>query len=179
MVPRVKTFAWRLLRKALPTGMRAGKYSDHIKKNCIRCENQDDMHLFFTCSFAKAAWILHPWFINAEILANNYSSIAAIIHAFLNLGHPQASLINIITFLWCLWKARNDMLFSRKETKPTQVHQAMQAILKNQELVLQSDLEGPNIWQTNHSPKVLPNTQNKAFEGTTTVSNCRVYSDAA
>jgi hypothetical protein len=34
MVPRVQTFAWRLLRKALPTGKRAGKYSIHINKEC-------------------------------------------------------------------------------------------------------------------------------------------------
>lgn len=32
IVPRVKTFAWRLLRRALPSGLRASRYSKHIKK---------------------------------------------------------------------------------------------------------------------------------------------------
>jgi hypothetical protein len=48
MVPRVRTFAWRLLRGALPTGKRAGKYSKHISETCSRCGKiEDEMHIFF------------------------------------------------------------------------------------------------------------------------------------
>jgi hypothetical protein len=35
--PRVKTFAWRLIRKALVTGARDSKFSKHIAKECSRC----------------------------------------------------------------------------------------------------------------------------------------------
>lgn len=70
------------------------------------------------------------------MLAHNHATIPASILAILNSTHPQASLINIMTFLWCIWKARNDKLFGRKDTSPMQVYQAMQAILKNQELAL-------------------------------------------
>jgi hypothetical protein len=31
MAPRVQTFAWRILRKALPTSKRASRYSKHMK----------------------------------------------------------------------------------------------------------------------------------------------------
>ena len=48
MIPRVQTFAWRLLRKALPTGLRAGRFSIHISELCCRCGQQEnEIHLFF------------------------------------------------------------------------------------------------------------------------------------
>ena len=58
MVPRVQTFAWRLLRRALPTGKGAGRLSVHIKENCSRCGIiEDDMHLFFLCPFFKSSLV--------------------------------------------------------------------------------------------------------------------------
>ena len=61
MIPKVKTFAWRLLRKALPTGLRAGRFSVHISQLCSKCgKPEDEMHLFFLCDFARAAWFLNP-----------------------------------------------------------------------------------------------------------------------
>ena len=57
MAPRVQTFSWRLLRRALPTGKRASKFSKHISENCARCGNlEDEMHMLFLCPFSKAAW---------------------------------------------------------------------------------------------------------------------------
>ena len=35
MPPRVKTFSWRLIRRALATGLRASRFSNHIKKECV------------------------------------------------------------------------------------------------------------------------------------------------
>jgi hypothetical protein len=70
MAPRVQTFAWRLLRRALPIGKRASKFSKHIKEDCSRCGGvEDEMHMLFLCAFSKAAWFSAPWFIRTEILA--------------------------------------------------------------------------------------------------------------
>jgi hypothetical protein len=131
MMPRIQTFAWRLLRRALPTGKRAGRFSIHIDKECSRCGMlEDEMHLFFLCPFAKAAWYSHPWFIRTEVLAADHHSVTSIIQAIMSSGHPYISVVNMYTFLWCLWKTRNDALFGRKANKPSHVYTAMKAILQ-------------------------------------------------
>jgi hypothetical protein len=99
----VQAFVWRFLRKALPTGARAGKYSTHISKLCSRCGlEEDDIHLFFTCNFARAAWFSAPWFIRSYYLTVNCDSLSQIIVNLLNINHPHASLPKILTFMWCL-----------------------------------------------------------------------------
>jgi hypothetical protein len=95
---------------------------------------EDEMHLFFLCSFSKAAWFSHPWYIRSEVLASNHRSIPDFIQAMLTSGHPLATLEYVYTFLWCLWKARNDQLFCRKAHKPYQVFAATQAILQETKL---------------------------------------------
>lgn len=114
MAPRVQTFTWRLLRKVLPTGKRASKLSKHIKENCSRCGDiEDEMHLLFLCPFSKAAWFSHPWYIKIETLAATCPSIADMIQSLLSFGHPHINLPNLYTYLWCLWKARNNVLFGK------------------------------------------------------------------
>ena len=111
--------------------MRAGRFSSHIDKECSRCgAEEDEVHLFFLCPFAKAAWFASPWHLRSEVFATNHHSIPAIIHAILASGHPNASISNLYTFLWCLWKSRNDSLFGRKVNKPLQVQAAANAILR-------------------------------------------------
>jgi hypothetical protein len=134
--PRVQTFGWRLIRKAMPTGARAGKYSKHISKFCCRCGLQeDDTHLFFLCAFAKAAWFSHPWYLKIDQIVANHNNMAQILLHILSMAHPYASLENILTFMWCLWKARNDCLFNRKDTNPKLIFHKANAIHNNMELL--------------------------------------------
>jgi hypothetical protein len=60
---------------------------------------------------------------------------------------------NIFTFLWCLWKSRNDCLFNKKDGIPRQINHAAQAIIEAQALadvVLTSD--NSNAEQESHVP---------------------------
>jgi hypothetical protein len=51
------------------------------------------------------------------------------------MNHPLGSIENILTFLWCIWKNRNDCLFKKKEKNPTQIIQMANAINRNMEMV--------------------------------------------
>jgi hypothetical protein len=136
VTPRVQTFGWRLLRKALATGARAGKYSKHISKLCSRCGMEEtEIHLFFTCNFIRAAWFTEPWYIRTDALITNTTSLTQVILNLLNMNHPHATLSNILTFKWCTWKSRNDNLFNRKQSHPNQIHHMAEAIKHSLEMV--------------------------------------------
>jgi hypothetical protein len=142
MAPRVQTFAWRLLRKALPTGKRAGRYSKHINEYCSRCGSlEDEMHMLFLCPFSKAAWYCNPWFIKTEFIAEHHTSIPDMISTLLASQHPEINTTAIYTFLWCLWKARNDTSFCRKICKPSQVYAAANAIIRGTNLEVSNSVQ--------------------------------------
>jgi hypothetical protein len=55
--PLIKTFTWRLIRRALATAERATRYSVHIDPHCSVCgQLEDDAHLFFHCQLPRAVW---------------------------------------------------------------------------------------------------------------------------
>lgn len=109
------------------------------------------------------------------ILASQHDSVAAIILALINMNHPHASIPNIFTFMWCLWKARNEALFCRKSSSPHQVQQAAQAIASAQDL--------QHIDQDTSPPaKAQSNTQ--IIQGTTIssdliIAGTKIFSDAS
>ena len=56
--PKVQSFAWRLLRLALPG---AASRSSHIQPFCKRCgQLENDIHLLFSWQFVTAFWFLSP-----------------------------------------------------------------------------------------------------------------------
>ena len=79
-----------------------------------------------------------------------HHSIPATINAIISSGHPMATLSNIYTFLWCLWKARNDSVFARKIHQQQQIFAAAKAIIRGAQLeerqtinaCLETDLQG-------------------------------------
>jgi hypothetical protein len=175
IIPRVKTFAWRLLRRAIPSGDRAFRYSKHIDRLCCRCGlPEDDVHLFFTCSFARAAWFHRPWFIRSDIFVQNVNSMAQIVQNLMTLNHPCMDLKNIFTFLWCLWKARNEELFCRKKSWPQHIAGRAQALMNDLEVVEN---------QNNDKP-LVPTKRTVIAQGSTVPTDFvftgpKIYADAA
>jgi hypothetical protein len=54
--PVIKTFIWRLIRRAIATGEHANALTD-IEKDCALCGfPENDVHLFFHYEFARAVW---------------------------------------------------------------------------------------------------------------------------
>jgi hypothetical protein len=55
--PFIKTFTWRLIRRALATSYRAVRFSHHIDEHCSYYGIiETDAHLFFHCDFARVVW---------------------------------------------------------------------------------------------------------------------------
>ena len=143
MLPKIQTFAWRLLRGALATGKRVGKYSKFINSECDICGVvEDEMHIFFLCQNSKAAWFSKPWFIKTEFIAQHNTSVPSIIQFILSSNHPNANLVNLYTFLWSIWKARNDSRFNKRQVHPSQIFVHYNALMKDTSLVRQVNLQG-------------------------------------
>jgi hypothetical protein len=96
---------------------------------------ETDFHLFFLCPFAKAAWFVSPWFLRSETFVLNANSFASVLLALISSGHPEANLEFIGTFLWCLWKARNDHLFGRKKSTLEHISIHAKALTQDLEVV--------------------------------------------
>jgi hypothetical protein len=100
LLPRIKTFAWRIIRRAIPTGERASRYSRHISNNCCWCGLQEnDIHLFFTCTFARAAWFQSPWYLRVDLITQNSQTFHTTVLQLLALDHPHVNIPNIFTFM--------------------------------------------------------------------------------
>ena len=175
----MQTFLWRLLRRALPTGLRASRFSVHISKNCCRCGHQEDeSHLFFLCPFARAAWFDYPWFIRSDVLIQGHTSMHSILIALLQMGHPNGSISNILNFLWCLWKARNDFLFDRKKALPHHVHIAAMALSSDSYNDLPHFSKMQVMPQVLSPPDHLP-TQGRTLKSDLLITGTKIFSDAA
>uniref|UniRef100_A0A453D719 Reverse transcriptase domain-containing protein n=1 Tax=Aegilops tauschii subsp. strangulata TaxID=200361 RepID=A0A453D719_AEGTS len=180
LLPKIKMFAWRLLSKALPTGMRAGRFSNHIPQICSRCTQQeDDFHLFFLCHFARAAWFAHPWYIRSDALVHSQDSLITTITSLMGSHHPHASFQNIFNFLWTLWKARNDCLFERWKGHPNRIHvmAASMDCAMQVEALLSSD-DQHSVTNNLHNEQQIP-MQGKSIQSDLIIKGPKIYSDAA
>jgi len=116
ILPRIKTFAWRLLLQALASAEKAGRYSTHINKECSLCGNTEtDRHLFFDCDFARAFWFTADPPLRTHLLPQYQDSVQEAMAAILPPGFSPERIQKIFTSLWYLWKARNDLRFNNKK----------------------------------------------------------------
>lgn len=102
-----------------------------------------------------------------------------VIQALLNMNHPHATIQYIFTFLWCIWKLRNDALFARKNGLPHQVYHVATAIAECQAL---------RDGQKNNKQQIDPNLPTQPadtvlLQGNSIKSDLiagpRIYSDVA
>jgi hypothetical protein len=130
---------------------------------------------FFLCPFVKASWFLKPWFLRSEVFTQNVNSFAEVLHTLLSMNHPKANLNFIATFLWCIWKERNDQHFGRKKMKPEQIAIHAKALLL--------DLEStPLLPSPNKSPRAHEQIFVKSGETVSAyfhVSGLNLYVDAS
>jgi hypothetical protein len=132
----------------------------------------------FLCAFARASWFMDPWHLRIDQLVSPSDPISQILIRLLNMNHPNGSIDNILTFMWSLWKSRNDYLFNKKDSTPTQIYQMTIAIKKNLELL---DV----VQVTENMLRTKLNTQgDQARQGSTIRTNLqiqgsKIFMDAA
>lgn len=129
--PCIKTFTWRLLRRALATGQRAGDLSSKISKQCAICNmTQNDSHLFFHYHFARAVWFSSVPPLLSSFLPQEQDGVQKILSTIITQHTTDDEFQNFLTALWHLWKARNDTRFKNKKWSVLQVHQAVATDIK-------------------------------------------------
>jgi len=132
--PIIKTFTWRLIRRALATADRATRFSSPGNNTCDRCNMiENDYHMFFQCTLPRQVWLTANPSINTANLPHEIDGVQSTLTLIVNDTTPEALLSKILYTLWFVWKARNDYHFNRKDRIAPQVHQAIQAYMTQNE----------------------------------------------
>ena len=112
--PKVKMFAWKLLKGALPVGERLVERHVPVDPACKRCGEAESInHLFFHCEFARKVWLNAPFstapdFSGLLDLAGMWTDLCSIT-CLPPSGITAGSLAPWI--LWSIWKERNKFVF--------------------------------------------------------------------
>lgn len=171
----LKTFCWRLVRRAIATGQRAGGLSNKISKLCSTCnEPESDSHLFFHCTFARAVWFSANPPIRSSTLLIEQDGIQEALQLLITNFTSEEQIATLLTTMWYIWRARNDCRFNRKKWTVWQGHQATAAELEVAHLVDfdRMDANTPPLQQVNSIPQGMTissaGTQIQASEVTPT-----------
>jgi hypothetical protein len=120
--PFLKTFAWRLIRRAVATAERAVRFSNNININCSHCGAiENDNHLFFLCDVPALIWTSVDYSLPIHLLDINEDVIQTVLPLFFSTNLTDEKLSEVLFILWYIWKARNDNRFHRKIWTPFQV----------------------------------------------------------
>ena len=156
IAPVLKTFMWKMLRNCLATGERAGSLSSKISRNCDYFGmTENDSHLFFHCNFSRAVWFsANPPLLTSN-LPREQDGVQEALTALITPNTQDNIMIMIITTLWFIWKARNELRFRQKKWSILQVHFAAQAHRRTNDLLsMQTGVNGK-------TQKNLGSTQNQ------------------
>lgn len=143
MPPKVKVFAWRLVRGALPPALRLHQRVNDISVACCRCGMpESDFHLFFSCPFSRITWMISGCRFNIDNFSDN-SLLSLIISCITSNAANNSDLNKFFNVMWQLWKARNDLKFQGIMKEPSQVCYLADAMISSYSCVLsQSVLQG-------------------------------------
>ena len=111
--PKVKLFAWKLFKGALPVGERLIERHIAADPKCKRCGcSESILHLLFHCRFAQQVILDVRGIIKLESSRSTLCNAQCLPPA----GITPGSLA--LWILWLLWKARNKFVFEGHSTSP-------------------------------------------------------------
>ncbi|WOK94372.1 hypothetical protein Cni_G03074 [Canna indica] len=118
-IPKIKTFAWKLIWKRIPTSNYFAKFNGNIINNCPVCMNGEDSqdHLFFECPFATSYCITagKTLGVNFEHFSNCKDGLWLLEGK--NFDKENGNKLNgfIGASLWHLRKNRNEIFYNKKK----------------------------------------------------------------
>lgn len=106
----------------------------HLFQGCLICTPlvHQSWLTFFFLLLRPLYLLLIIWYFNGFFIAfriQEHISIPTIIYCLLSTKHRHASIPNIFTSLWSMWKAGNDVVLCTKHSMPPHVHQARKIYL--------------------------------------------------
>ncbi|KAJ0258883.1 Ribonuclease H domain-containing protein [Hirschfeldia incana] len=121
VAPKIKHFAWKVLKRAIPAGERLVERHINADPKCKRCGcNESIIHLLFHCPFAQQVWLLAP-FANATDVRGILDLMAVWPDLVSQVCLPPTGIGAGALFpwiLWMIWKARNKFVFEGFSTSP-------------------------------------------------------------
>ena len=106
--PIIKTFTWRLMRRALATIDRATRFSPTGNNTCDKCNMvENDSHLFFHCILPRQVWLTANPSINTSNFAPELDGVQSTLALIITDHTLEPLLCQILYTLWFIWKARN------------------------------------------------------------------------
>ncbi|XP_004301837.1 PREDICTED: putative ribonuclease H protein At1g65750-like [Fragaria vesca subsp. vesca] len=117
VLPKVKSFVWRLMRNILPTKVALSKKICMEEQLCPFCrtENETALHLFKECSGAACMLIISPLGLRARNHgANNMEEWVVGMMDVLTTGQVEM----FFMLLWALWVERNNMVWQGTSFDP-------------------------------------------------------------
>jgi hypothetical protein len=138
--PLIKTFIWRLIRRAIATDKRAGTYSTNISQVCSNCNSiENDVHIFFLCNLPRAVWFMANPSICTSSLPHEDDGIQNILTTIITPQTSDDHMLQTLYILWYIWKARNDKRFNNKNWTVGQVHHFANVDFHITKTILQDD----------------------------------------
>lgn len=157
--PKVKVFAWRLLRGALPSALRLNHRIRDISAACYRCgAPESDFHLFFSCPYSRLTWMMSGHKLDFNSFPET-SILALIIALVTNNNSNKIELNKLLIILWQLWKARNDFKFQGIFREPSQICYLADAMASSYACVLSQSVLQEDIQQNSGKRRMdsIPN----------------------
>lgn len=117
ILPRVKTFFWKILNNAIPTFSVLSKRLPHVQPHCTICESaiEDVAHMLFFCPHARATWFASPLGLRVEPMS--HLTLHEVLNYTWNCLTPDQT-ATFIALAWQIWKARCAHIYQQKDCKP-------------------------------------------------------------
>ncbi|KAL4580730.1 hypothetical protein LXL04_016932 [Taraxacum kok-saghyz] len=93
--------------------------------NCALCggPEESEVHLFLECTWVKEVWALIETWCELDLsMITNIEQLLGVAHSLLQSStHKKVIHAVILSAIWSIWKARNEITFNNKTTSPSVV----------------------------------------------------------